>query len=107
MTQIFENPVKQPLLPSSWLIQKDATASYYEVPADGLEEIILVLKALESRLVWLFCTEPATEGSRLWYVFERGEDKFFNLWSVGAVDISQADRKQELLQITFNSADRR
>jgi len=77
MTQIFENPVKQPLLPSSWLIQKDATASYYEVPADGLEEIILVLKALESRLVWLFCTEPATEGSRLWYVFERGETPEF------------------------------
>ncbi len=61
-------------LPAKWLIREDATTISYAVPDDHMSDIAEILKALESRLVWIFCTE-ATDPDlcTLWYVFELEE----------------------------------
>ena len=61
-------------LPAEWLIGEDATTISYAVPDNRIAAIAETLLALESRLVWIFCTEEGKNDSHtLWYVFELAE----------------------------------
>lgn len=61
-------------LPAEWLIGEDRATISYTVPDDRIVAIAETLLALESRLVWIFCTEEGKDDScTLWYVFELAE----------------------------------